>query len=166
MSLLVDTLRRTAARSLDGTLPYVRYQLTADEHLGTVQMTLGEVTRRLRENGYSYQALSAIKEHPSRQMIDAGSYARIPDWHPDEVTNTALESVPPEACQYHVHPFVTEKGVQLYGHYEIHPYPHTPTFDLSRPLRHYRPTHNTTEHPPSEWTYLRGVCDERLTELF
>lgn len=157
------TLRLTAAETLQSVLPYTSYAVTDEEYLGTHDGSLAETAQALRERGYHYQLFAARKQHPERDQRDKGSFARIPEEHPDAADGTALAETTPRECQYHVHLFATDDGTELYGHYEIHPYPHTPTWDLTRPWpRHYRPTWDTHDEPRSEWTYLRGVRDPRL----
>ena len=164
MSLLKHTLRRAAARALKRTLPYTAYPIDDAEYLGHVAEDRHTVAANLRSRGYHYQLLAAVKQHDG--ATDVGSYTRIPDRHPDAADGTALDALDPRACQYHVHLFETDGGTDVYGHYEIHPYPWTPTIDVSRPYpQHYRPTWDAPDTPREEWTYLRGVSDPRLDPL-
>jgi hypothetical protein len=159
-------LRLTAADTLSSVLPYTSYLFDEAEYLGTIDEPVSVVRERLRNRGYHYQLFGATKQHPERDQIDSGSYARIPRRHPDAAEGTALDTLDPRECQYHVHPFGDGDTTELYGHYEIHPYPWTPCWDLTRPYpRHYRPTWDRPDTPRSEWTYLRGVTDPRLTPL-
>ena len=158
-------LRKTAADSLRGFLPYTAYEIGNEEYLGTYDGSKDELVDRLKERGYHYQLFAAEKQ--LNDSTDDGSWARIASRHPDAVSETALEQVDPRNCQYHVHCFEMDDGVEIYGHYEIHPYPWIPTWDLTRPYpKHYRPMWDTRSNPKSEWTYLRGVCDSRLQPLF
>lgn len=159
-------LRRTAARLLAGVLPYTSYDVERAEYLGRYDGETAALMATLRERGYSYRLLAATKRHPRRDEIDAGSFARIPDRHPGAVDGTALDTLDPRACQYHIHLFDGGDGVEVYGHYEVHPLPHVPTWDLSRPYpRHYYPTWDGPNVPREEWTYLRGVTDPQLEPL-
>jgi hypothetical protein len=144
-------------------LPYTAYEIDQKEYLGHFEGTQSELEAQLKERGYHYQLFAAEKELGSE--TDSGSFARIPDRHPEAVHETGLEGIDPRNCQYHVHLFDTPRGVDVYGHYEIHPYPWTPTVDINRSLNHYRPTWDKDENPRDEWTYLLGVTDQRLNTL-
>ncbi|PHQ43955.1 hypothetical protein Z052_02100 [Halorubrum sp. C191] len=147
-------------------LPYTSYEVREAEYLGRYDGETAALRASLRERGYSYRLLAATKRHPRRGEIDAGSFARIPDRHPDAAGGTGLDDLDPRECQYHVHLFDGGDGVEVYGHYEVHPLPHVPTWDLSRPYpRHYYPTWDDPGVPRGEWTYLRGVTDPRLEPL-
>jgi hypothetical protein len=163
------TLRNGAAKTLRTILPYTAYTIDEAEYIGSYDGTPTETASMLRDQGYHYQLLSAVKRHPRRDETDVGSFARIPDEHPEAAAQTALADTTPRECQYHVQLFERSDATaghpvtDLYGHYEIHPYPHTPTVDLRRPYpRHYYPTWDTSDEPRKEWTYLRGVRDTRL----
>lgn len=163
------TLRNGAATVLETVLPYTAYTIDEAEYLGSYDGTPSETAAMLRDHGYHYQLLSAVKRRGEDGLTDQGSYARIPDEHPEAAAQTALAETTPRECQYHVQLFerpdidVGHSVTDLYGHYEIHPYPHTPTIDLRRPWpRHYRPTWDVSDEPREEWTYLRGVRDTRL----
>ena len=157
------TLRLTAAKTLDGVLPYTSYSINEKEFLGQFDGSLDECIAWLKESGYHYQLFAATKSLEGD--MDDGSFARIPDTHPEEADGTALAELDAGECQYHVHPFERDDYIELYGHYEIHPYPWTPFWDMERPYpRHYRPTWDRDNEPRDEWTYLRGVVDSRLTE--
>ena len=169
MTTFFHTLRRVAADSLKSVLPYTAYSVDKAEYLGQYDATADETAEMLRDQGYHYQLFAAEKRLEQTGQTDDGSYARIPDEHPQAATGTALGETTPKECQYHVHLFeATDEAsgrpvTHLYGHYEIHPYPHTPTWDITRPYpRHYYPTWDTDDDPRSEWTYLRGVRDPRL----
>ena len=158
------TLRTTAADHLDSVLPYTSYSIGNAEFLGTYDGDLETLIAELESVGYHYQLLAATKLLDGHK--DSGSYARIPSEHPDGVAETALEDLDPGECQYHVHPFEIDGVIELYGHYEIHPYPHTPFWDWTRAWpRHYKPTWDTDDAPRSEWTYLRGIVDDRLDSI-
>ena len=164
MSQFKHQLRLGAAETLERVLPYTKYSIGNSEYLGHYDGDLETLIDELTDAGYHYQLFAAEKTHDG--LVDDGSYARIPNEHPDAVAETALEDRPPGECQYHVHPFELEETIELYGHYEIHPYPHTPFFDLTRSWpQHYRPTWDTDEAPRSEWTYLRGVLDPRIESI-
>jgi hypothetical protein len=137
------------------TLPYTSYDIGESEYLGSFDGTLNEFIETVESCGYHYQLFAARKKKNNAK--DDGSYARIPNKHPSAVEDTSLEGLDSQACQYHVHPFVTEDGIDVYGHYEIHPYPWKPTNDITRPIRHYKPTYGDT--------YLKGVVDDRLTDI-
>ena len=160
-------LRVAAADALESLLPYTSYSIDDAEYLGRFDGTRDELASRLSARGYHYQLFAATKTLGADGPKDVGSFARIPDRHPDAADGTALDEVPPGECQYHVHPFDVGDGMEVYGHYEVHPYPHTPHIDVSRPWpRHYRPTWDRPdEHDRDEWTYLRGVCDARLDPI-
>lgn len=167
------SLRVTAAQTLESVLPYTAYEIDTEEHLTTVPLSVDDVAEKLRECGYHYQLFSARKQHPTRDDKDSGSYARIPDSHPPEAADTGLEPLESRECQYHVQLFEREQQstgrvlTELYGHYEVHPYPWTPTWDMTRPYpRHYYPTWDRSDNDRDEWTYLRGVCDPRLNDVF
>jgi hypothetical protein len=162
-------------------LPYTAYEIDQLEYIGHFDGTLDECETQLKERGYHYQLFAAEKQLGT--VTDDGSWARIPTRHPEAVTGTALDGRDPRNCQYHVHLFEMEDGIDLYGHYEIHPYPWIPTFDIDRSLNHYRPTWDSASSPDdasrtsstktsdtkdndkSEWTYLRGVRDIRLNTI-
>ena len=155
------TLRLFAAKNLDGVLPYTSYSISEAEYLGTFDGSLDECTSWLRSQGYHYQLFAATKTLDGEQ--DDGSFARIPDTHPDEVEDTALDEIQPGECQYHVHTFERDDHIALYGHYEIHPYPWTPYWSIERAYpKHYHPTWDKEDTPKEEWTYLRGVVDKQL----
>lgn len=165
-------LRKTAAESLQSVLPYTSYEVDAVEYLGTYDGDVHGAVQSLRDRGYHYQLFSATKQHPERDQRDAGSFARIPNEHPSEAAETGLAPLDPRECQYHVQLFESNSRgadspqTELYGHYEVHPYPHTPTWDWSRPYpRHYYPQWDDPDVPREEWTYLRGVCDSRLDDV-
>ena len=155
------TLRLTAAKILDPVLPYTSYSINEKEYIGRFDGSLDECIAWLKESGYHYQLFAATKLLEGE--IDDGSFARIPDNHPPEVNGTQLEQEPPQGCQYHVHLFEKEDCVELYGHYEEHPFPY-PKWDTDRPSRHYRPTWDRDANSKDEWTYLRGVIDYKLQE--
>lgn len=172
MVLSKHTLRLTAAGVLDTVLPYTSYSVDDAEYLGTYDGSVDDCVAQLRDRGYHYQLFAATKGHPSRDVLDDGSFARIPERHPPEAADTGLAPLDARECQYHVQLFERDSdasdGVQteLYGHYEVHPYPHIPTWDWSRPWpRHYRPTWDQPDVAREEWTYLRGVTDSRLDPL-
>ena len=154
-------LRIQAAKHLDSVLPYTSYDINNSEYLGKFDGSIEECKQLLRSKGYFYQLFAAIKTLGDE--TDDGSFARIPDSHPSEVTGTQLEQEPPQGCQYHVHLFEKEDCVELYGHYEEHPFPY-PKWDTDRPFRHYRPTWDRDANSKDEWTYLRGVIDYKLQE--
>ncbi|MDB9247438.1 hypothetical protein PN419_00255 [Halorubrum ezzemoulense] len=160
------------ADRLSSVLPYTAYAVDEAEYLGSYDADADATAEMLRDQGYHYQLFAAEKRRGEDGPTDEGSYARIPEEHPEAATGTALAETTPRECQYHVHLFErvdpdTQRVVtDLYGHYEIHPYPHTPTWDLTRPWpRHYRPTWDTPDNPRDEWTYLRGVRDPRLDRV-
>lgn len=162
-------LRTTAADQLSSLLPYTAYEVDEAEYLGRYRASADETATMLRDNGYHYQLFAAEKRNESTGKTDDGSYARIPDIHPEAAAGTALADTTPKECQYHVHLFertdtdVSGVVTDLYGHYEIHPYPWTPTWSIRRAYpRHYYPTWDRPDTPRSEWTYLRGVRDPQL----
>lgn len=162
-------VRTVAADRLASVLPYTAYAVDEAEYVGAYDGTPEEAAEMLHDHGYHYQLLAAEKRNEETGETDHGSYARIPTEHPEEATGTALGATTPRECQFHVHlfkrrnPSAGHPVTDLYGHYEIHPYPHTPTFDITRPWpRHYRPTWDVEDTPRKEWTYLRGVRDPRL----
>lgn len=151
-------LRLTAVDALSGPLPYTAYDVGETEYLGTYDGSLSAFIADITERGYHYQLFAARKRHEDHGVKDSGSYARIASEHPQEATETALAELPPRECQYHVHPIVIDDTAEVYGHYEIHPYPWEPHWDLTRPWpRHYRPTYGET--------YLKGVRDDRLNDI-
>lgn len=163
---LAHQLRLTAANRLASWLPYTSYAVDEREYLGTFDGTLDECVDELLDRGYHYQLLAATKQHAERDHIDSGSFARIPNSHPYIARGTGLGDRSPGECQYHVHLFELDDEIELYGHYEIHPYPHTPHWDLTRSYpHHYRPTWNDSDVPREEWTYLRGIVDEQVRDF-
>lgn len=161
--MLKHKLRRTAAKQLDGILPYTSYPIGEKEYLGTFDGSVDECISFLKENNYHYQMFAAIKRLDGSE--DQGSYARIARKHPSAVSGTRLAQLDPRECQYHVHVYGDGDTTKLYGHYEIHPYPWTPTWDMRRPWpRHYRPTKDTNYNDREDYTYLRGIVDYKLTE--
>jgi len=174
-------LRNLAVDVGASVLPYTAYEIDQLEYIGHFDGTLDECETQLKERGYHYQLFAAEKRlgnttdlasssddasrTSSAKTSDDGSWARIPTRHPEAVTKTALDGRDPRNCQYHVHLYEMPDGIDLYGHYEIHPYPWTPTFDIDRSLNHYRPAWDTEDNDKSEWTYLRGVQDKRLTPI-
>lgn len=187
--MIAHRLRTIAAKTLQSLLPYTSYEIDTAEYLGTFDGTRKQAVTTLQDRGYHYQLFAATKQHAERDQRDGGSFARIPSAHPPEARETGLAPLDPRECQYHVHLFERDSDgaegscVELYGHYEVHPYPWTPTWDITRPYpRHYYPTWDHAEHssanpyslsastdssddPRSEWTYLRGVTDRRLTDI-
>jgi hypothetical protein len=156
--------RVVGARLLESTLPYTSYTITAREHLGTYSGSLESFVSELEAIGYHYQLFAAVKYLDDE--TDVGSYARIPDEHPPEADGTKLADHKPGECQYHVHAFDRGDHIECYGHYEIHPYPWTPFWDLERPWpKHYNPTYDRDSIDRSEWTYLRGVRDAKLDSI-
>lgn len=164
--MIQHTIRNTAAMVLEPVLPYTSYRLEKQEYIGTVDDSLASVIDTLNECGYHYQMLSARKEHPSEDVWDSGSFARIPDEHPAIVDGTALAAREPGECQYHIQLFEVDGSVEVYSHYEIHPYPWTPHWSLSRSQRHYSPTRNDETDDVSMWTYIEGVVDDRVVSAF
>lgn len=163
VSRLKHKLRNLAVDVGKYALPYTSYEIDQLEYIGYFNGTLDECERQLKEQGYHYQLFAAEKQ--LGETTDDGSWARIPTRHPEAVTQTALDGRDPRNCQYHVHLFEMEDGIDLYGHYEIHPYPWIPTVDYTRSVNHYRPTWDTKGNEKSEWTYLRGVRDKRLNTI-
>lgn len=158
-------LRRAAAQALEGQIELNAYQLSEPEFLVEMDAELEAVVGVLREAGYHYQALAAIKYHTDdRGWSDDGSWARIPETHPPAAEDSALVDLDPSECQYHVHPFERENRsvTELWGHYEIHPYPWRPHWSIERMDRHYNGIGYIHDVPREEWTYLRGVVDEQL----
>ena len=166
--MLKHKLRRYAAAKLKPYMRYTSYGIDEREFLFRYNGSLDEFVQLLNEHGYHYQLFAAIKDvkhvssktdlsdtNQTGRIEDNGSYARIPDEHPSAVTDTALEDISPRECQFHVHPFVKDGHIDVYGHYEIHPYPWTPTLDIGRSKRHYNPTYGDT--------YLKGVVDPQLS---
>lgn len=154
-------LRRTAAQTLEPVLPYTSYGIDEREFLFEFDGTLDEFRAVVESHGYHYQLFAAIKDLDG--VEDDGSYARIARSHPPEADGTALEKLDPRECQYHIHPFVTDDTIRVYGHYEIHPYPWTPDWDTDRPKRHYRPKKRPS-YESSNVTYIRGIVDGRLSK--
>ena len=159
-------LRSVAVDALEHLLPYTAYSIDEKEYLGRFDGTLNEFAENLRERGYHYQLFAAEKTLTEDGVKDDGSWARIPDHHPSEAEGTALEERDARELQYHAHPFEVDGTVEVYGHIEIHPYPHTPHWDSSRPWPdHYRPTWDRPNEDKEDWTYLRGVVDSRIEPL-
>lgn len=157
-------LRLYAAEKLKELLPYTSYEVGEEEFIGEFDGTVDQCVDFLKSKGYSYQMLAATKKLDGE--IDSASFSRIPKRHPIEAKGTALWDISPKECQYHVHLFERGDTVHLYGHYEVHPYPHKPTWDISRMYpRHYRPTWDKDSNPKEEWTYLRGLKDNRLEDV-
>ena len=157
-------LRVQGKKTLDPILPYTSYSVGEDEYLGEFNGTRPECISWLKSNGYHYQLLAAVKSLDGNE--DVGSYARLPENHPQEARGTALgKEREPKECQYHVHLFNVEGRIKLYGHYEVSPYPHYPSISIQRMYPdHYYPTWDKPSRPKSEWEYLRGVVDNRLED--
>jgi len=165
-------LRTIAADRLASVLPYTAYDIDDVEYIGSYDAYADETATMLSDHGYHYQLFAAEKRRGEDGPTDEGSYARIPSEHPEAAEGTGLADTTPRECQYHVHLFERTDAdtgrvvTDLYGHYEIHPYPHIPTVDLTRPWpRHYRPTWDHADEPREEWTYLRGVRDPQLNGI-
>lgn len=157
-------LRLYAAEKLKGVLPYTSYEVGQEEFLGKFGGSVDQCVTFLKSKGYNYQMLAATKKLDGE--IDEASFARIPETHPSDAEGTALSGISPKECQYHVHLFDKGNKVLLYGHYEVHPYPHKPTWDVSRMYpRHYRPTWDRQSTDRSKWTYLRGVKDPLIKDV-
>lgn len=122
---------------------YSAYALSTEEFVGRVSTGIRGARRHLREREYSRHWLAAAKRHPRTGELDDGSYRRIPTEHPPNVAGTDLADYAPRDCQYHVHFFQTDRGVEVYSHYELRP--------LLHPREHYRPRYAST--------YLKGVTD-------
>jgi len=132
---------------------YTAYPLHVDEYLGTFD--LSDVIAFLRNNGYSPQRLSAAKRHPETNQLHDASFRRVPSEHPAGARGTRIADLfEPEQCQYHVHAFERENGVEFFSHYEARPDFFQPNVSLTRLRTHYRP----------DWgeTYLIGVTDLEL----
>lgn len=162
-------IRTLAADKLASVLPYTAYSIDEVEYLGSYDAGTDATAKMLRDHGYHYQLFAAEKQRGDDGPTDQGSFARIAEEHPEAAEGTALADTTPRECQYHVHLFKREHAdaghpvTDLYGHYEIHPYPWTPTVSIRRAYpRHYYPTWDDPDEPRSEWTYLRGVRDPRL----
>jgi len=157
-------LRLKAAKLLDPVLPYTSYSINESEYLGQFDGSLEECVGLLEENGYHYQLFAAIKELNGE--TDDGSFARLAEEHPPEAEDTALDQERhPKECQYHVHLFDRGEHVDLYGHYEVSPYPHVPHWDIERAWPdHYRPTWDREDRDRKTWSYLRGVLGSQLAE--
>ena len=159
--MIKHKLRKTSARHLDRFLPYTSYEIGEKEYLGKYSGSLEEAIKVLADNGYHYQLFAATKVLNGE--LDDGSYARIPEKQPEIAENTGLTDH--RECQYHVHLFENRENVEMYGHYEVHPYPHIPEWDLTRAYpRHYRPTWDRESENKEDWTYLRGVVDPRIEQ--
>lgn len=124
---------------------YTAYRLSAKEYLGAVlfPLELRDARDYLRANDYEPHALAATKRHPETGQLHDLSYRRVPTEHPDAVENSAIADYDPQDCQYHVHCWVTKRGVEFFSHYELRP--------LKAPFEHYRPRYGSTYH--------RGVTD-------
>ena len=157
--MIKHSLRQSAANLLESSLPYTSYPIGDEEYIGKYSGSLSDFEEILKQEGYHYQVLAAIKYLNGE--ADVGSYARIPEKQPEIAKNTGLTDY--RECQYHVHLFENEETVELYGHYEVHPYPNVPEWDITRAYpRHYRPTWDNENIDKEEWTYIRGATDPRL----
>lgn len=127
--------------------------------MGRLDRSADAVRALLRERGYEPQRLSAAKARPTASEPFAGtdlhllSYRRVPTDHPDR---WSLDEWRPRQCQYHVHAFDRQDGVDVYSHYELRPHPlpvadEDPLTALRRARTHYRPVHGRE--------YVRGVTD-------
>lgn len=115
-----------------------------------------ETVEGLERLGYEYQGLSAIKKHPSRGILDRGSYRKVPDKHPDIDVRITREWEP-EDCQYHIHIFDTGNCIHLTSHYELCPDFFSPDINLDRIYNHYRPVYGEN--------YIEGATSHRIAEL-
>lgn len=159
--MIKHKLRQVAAKRLEPYMRYTSYPISGSEYLGTFDGSKQECVQMLQSYGYHYQMFAAIKLLHGVEEDD-GSYAFIPTEHPEVVKNSHLNTINPRNCQYHVHLYERDDTVELYGHYEIHPYPWTPTLSIQRSLDHYSPTKKDDDTEWSEVTYIRGVLDSRL----
>ena len=134
---------------------YTAYPLHADEYLGTNH--LSDALAYLQENDYHPQRLSAAKRHPETNQLHDASFRRVPTTHPEDAVGTELVDLfEPKECQYHVHAFEREDGIDFYSHYEARPDFFQPHPSIPRLRTHYRP----------DWgeTYLLGVTDLDLDQ--
>lgn len=164
--MLQHQLRKIGVKLLSVVLPYTSYRLQPQEYLGSVDASVPSVINTLNDLGYHYQMFSARKTHPTADTKDAGSFSRIPAEHPEVADGTALAQKEPSECQYHIQLFRVDGEVEIYCHYEIHPYLLTPHFSFSRLQRHYSPTRTSNTDDVSEFTYIEGAADERVLSAF
>lgn len=138
---------------------YTAYPLDPNEYLGTADLTLDSALSILWRYGYQPQWLSAAKRHPETNRLHDASYRRVPNEHPKAAAGRRLVTdFEPKQCQFHVHLFELEDGVEFYSHYEARPDFVRPDISLGRLRTHYRP----------QWgeTYLQGVTDLELDKGF
>jgi len=81
-------LRVTAADKLSSLLPYTSYSINENEYIGEFKGSVSECIKALRDKGYSYQMLAAVKSLENSN--DVGSFSRIPRVHPIEAKGTKL----------------------------------------------------------------------------
>lgn len=131
---------------------YTTYTIREAERLGVRNEELSETREYLRSRGYEPQRLSAAKLHPESGQPHDLSYRRVPDTHPPGVSDKRIaERFSPRECQFHVHGFSVDDGMQLFSHYEVRPDLSSPGVDISRLQTHYRPDYGQE--------YIRGISD-------
>lgn len=141
--LLVDEAKTVLRKSLYPVLDrvkrfvgigYAAYVLSPTGRVALVQGELAEVRSMLREWGFEYQLLAAIKYRLDKHHSPLDPY----DLQPDDGSYTLRDPKNPEK-QYHVHLFERPDGVEVTAHYEYVPYPDWSAANpLERPLKHYR----------------------------
>jgi len=139
-------LQHRLARIADKCAPYGMYRLPERELVGTLDAGLDRARAFLREHGYEYNALAAIKLHPDDGRADDGSYRRIDPCSP--------------AKQWHVHLYDAGGTTEVYSHYEYKPWPTRP-LDIDRPLEHYLPSWGRTYLPGRHCGRLRELLESR-----
>lgn len=139
---------------------YTAYEVSEKEFVFETNRDLEELKKNLKNIGYDYNFLAATKKHPKLDIVDSGSFRRVPDTHPEKLHNDSElhRNWNPNQCQYHIHIFELGDGnKQVSCHYELRPDLSTPEFSVNRMKSHYRP----------DWdeTYFPDIHDGKLSNL-
>ena len=136
---------------------YTAYTLSENELIGSTNQNIESAVSEIQSIGYDYNGLSATKIHPSKDIVDNGSYRRVPKSFSDVRECRITENWSPEETQFHIHLFDVNKTVELYSHFELRPDIFNPHVSKSRLETHYRP----------QWSeeYILGAVEEPVLEI-
>lgn len=136
---------------------YTQYTLPKKERIGSYTGELDDLIDGLHNVGYEYNALSASKSHPEKNILDVGSYRRIPEEHPDIDINARILDWSPHETQYHIHVFELEENIEIFSHYELIPDVLTTQLSVERLRTHYKPAWGSE--------YILGLAETDVLEL-
>jgi hypothetical protein len=139
---------------------YTAYEVSEEEFVFETNADLEELKKSLENAGYNYNFLAATKKHPVFDIVDSGSFRRVPETHPDNLDKDSelYQEWSPNHCQFHIHIFeINDGSKQVSCHYELRPDLSNPKLSIDRMKSHYRP----------EWgeTYFPSIHDTKISSL-